>query len=246
MIRSTESSALHVLRAIEDEAMRQKASQLNVFVSSEIALYILNHKRQYIQNIESTWGMELSFLVDNTIVPPDYRLERTQLRKAAVATAPLSLERVSVPEESVKETADISVTEVVAVTEDEGVSAPSSKSSRSRMRRRSRKGKGASASASTPELSFSEVQISEEVVAVAVNSSKDVAPDAPVSGNSAEEETPSPKKGRRRPSRKKTGEKEGGEPAAISGSPEEAQPTRPKAANEAGGARRGWWKRLME
>src|SRR6185437_14881337 len=44
-IRSTESTALHVLRAIEEEGMRRRSAEISVAVPSSVALYILNQKR---------------------------------------------------------------------------------------------------------------------------------------------------------------------------------------------------------
>src|SRR5262249_20479187 len=45
-IRSTESTALHVLRAIEDEGIRRRSAEICVYVPTTIALYILNQKRE--------------------------------------------------------------------------------------------------------------------------------------------------------------------------------------------------------
>ena len=44
-IRSTESTALHVLRAIEEEGMRRRSAEIAVAVPTVVALYILNQKR---------------------------------------------------------------------------------------------------------------------------------------------------------------------------------------------------------
>ncbi|KXV78849.1 ribonuclease E, partial [Gluconobacter japonicus] len=49
-IRGTESSALHVLRAIDEEGTRQRASEIEVYIGSSIALYILNHKRDWLSD----------------------------------------------------------------------------------------------------------------------------------------------------------------------------------------------------
>src|SRR5690606_13556867 len=44
-IRSTESTALHVLRAIEEEGIRRRAAEIRVTVPTHVALYLLNQKR---------------------------------------------------------------------------------------------------------------------------------------------------------------------------------------------------------
>jgi len=81
MIRSVESSSLHVLRAIEEEAIQQKVSELVVYVPTSIALYVLNQKRKIIQDIELRWKISIRFSQDDTLIPPDYRIERLRLRR---------------------------------------------------------------------------------------------------------------------------------------------------------------------
>ncbi len=44
-IRSTESTALYVLRSIEEEGMRRRSAEICVHVPTTVALYILNQKR---------------------------------------------------------------------------------------------------------------------------------------------------------------------------------------------------------
>ena len=81
MIRSVESSSLHVLRAIEEEAIQQKLSEILVYVPTSIALYILNHKRKALLDIEARWKISVRFSKDDTLIPPDYRVERVRLRR---------------------------------------------------------------------------------------------------------------------------------------------------------------------
>ncbi len=83
MIRSVESSSLHVIRAIEEEAIQQKASELVVYVPTSIALYVLNQKRKLLQDIETRWKISVRFLPDDTLIPPDYRIERLRLQREA-------------------------------------------------------------------------------------------------------------------------------------------------------------------
>jgi len=51
-MQSTDWMALQVMRAIEDEATRQNATQIELKVSSEVALYLLNQKRQNLSELE--------------------------------------------------------------------------------------------------------------------------------------------------------------------------------------------------
>ena len=57
-IRSTESVALMILRSIEDH-LTQGPANLTVSASSEASLYILNHKRSYLRDIEMRYGVTL-------------------------------------------------------------------------------------------------------------------------------------------------------------------------------------------
>lgn len=82
MVRSVESSTLHVLRAIEEEAIEQKADEFMLTVPTAISLYILNQKRSLLQDLESRWNISVRFSQDDTLIPPDYRIERLHLREA--------------------------------------------------------------------------------------------------------------------------------------------------------------------
>ena len=82
MVRSVESSSLHLLRAIEEEAIQQKSSEITVYVPTPIAFYLLNHKRATLQEIETRWNVTLSVCQDDTLIPPDYRLEKVRRPQA--------------------------------------------------------------------------------------------------------------------------------------------------------------------
>lgn len=85
MVRSVESSTLHVLRAIEEEAIEQKADEFMLVVPTAISLYILNQKRKLLQDLEERWNIVVRFSQDDTLIPPDYRLERLHLREETLA-----------------------------------------------------------------------------------------------------------------------------------------------------------------
>src|SRR6202047_695356 len=64
-IRSTESTALHVLRAIEEEGMRRRSAEISVAAPTAVALYILNHKRQARAQAESRYGFRVAVARDD-------------------------------------------------------------------------------------------------------------------------------------------------------------------------------------
>lgn len=76
--RSVGSAALSVVRAIEEEALKRRSSALTVYVANEVALYILNHKRSQLAEIEQRYEISVTLEADNSLVPPDHRMERTK------------------------------------------------------------------------------------------------------------------------------------------------------------------------
>ena len=77
-IRSTESMALHVLRAIEEEGIRQRSQEITAYVPTSAALYVLNQKREILADIERRYGFNVLINADESLVPPDMRIERTR------------------------------------------------------------------------------------------------------------------------------------------------------------------------
>ncbi|NIY77151.1 Rne/Rng family ribonuclease [Thalassospira sp. HF15] len=81
LVRSIESAALHLLRVIEEEGMRRRSGALTVHVASEVALYILNRKRDSLGEIESRYGFSVMIFGDDSLISPDHRIERTRAKK---------------------------------------------------------------------------------------------------------------------------------------------------------------------
>ncbi len=75
-VRTTESTALHVLRAVEEEGIRRAGGSLLIKVPTAVALYMLNQKRALLIDIEERYGFEIEISADNTLTAPDYTLER--------------------------------------------------------------------------------------------------------------------------------------------------------------------------
>ncbi len=98
-VRGTESSAIHVLRAIEEEAAKGRASAITVYVAPDIALYLFNHKRARIAEIEQRSGLSVGFAADPALIPPAVRIERVRAR-AEGAHAPVAPQPREVPAEA--------------------------------------------------------------------------------------------------------------------------------------------------
>ncbi|MBT5666225.1 MAG: ribonuclease E/G, partial [Rhodospirillaceae bacterium] len=77
-IRSTESAALHALRALEEEGVRKPSGNITLHVSTKVALYILNQKRATLTDIESRYSFAVTVAADEALVPPEFRLDRVR------------------------------------------------------------------------------------------------------------------------------------------------------------------------
>ena len=74
-IRSVESAALAVIHQIEGEVARKPRAKLTVAMASEVALYILNHKRDAISELETRFQMSIILEQDNSLLAPHIRFE---------------------------------------------------------------------------------------------------------------------------------------------------------------------------
>jgi ribonuclease E len=101
-VRSTESTALHVLRAIEEEGIRNRSTALVVTVPTAVALYILNNKRAALAELEQRHNLRLTVGGDDTLIPPDYRMERSKTQIVVPETrAPISQPDAIVEDEEI-------------------------------------------------------------------------------------------------------------------------------------------------
>ncbi|MDR6293574.1 ribonuclease E [Inquilinus ginsengisoli] len=80
MTRTTGSAALSVLRAIEEEGIRKRASEVTVHVATAMALYLLNQKRDALADIERRYAVRVLIEADDSLIPPAHRIERTRAR----------------------------------------------------------------------------------------------------------------------------------------------------------------------
>ncbi len=75
-IRSVQSSALHILRYIQEEAMKENTAALHVHLPIATATYLLNEKRYEINAIESRLGTTILIIPDETLETPHYHVRR--------------------------------------------------------------------------------------------------------------------------------------------------------------------------
>lgn len=75
-VRDTESSALHVLRIIQEEAMKENSVQVRVQVPVEVATYLLNEKRNDIYSLEARMRVQIVLVPNPHIETPNYFVDR--------------------------------------------------------------------------------------------------------------------------------------------------------------------------
>ena len=102
LVRSTESTALHVLRAIETEAIQGTLKEILVTVPSGIDLYLLNQKRTSVLLIENRFDISIQVTRDDSLNSPDFRIDVLLTKDDLAAEAKPTLQnqpRLESPEE---------------------------------------------------------------------------------------------------------------------------------------------------
>lgn len=79
-VRSHEMAALRILRAVESEAVSGNAGNLQVKAALDVALYILNHKRDWLRRIESDYGVKVEMTADPAKAGDNFDIEKTGAR----------------------------------------------------------------------------------------------------------------------------------------------------------------------
>jgi ribonuclease E len=82
IVRSVESTALRVLRGIEEEGQRGKASAISVKITPDVAVFMLNKKRGELARIENEYEMSVSFDPDSEIMTGAFEISRIAQRSA--------------------------------------------------------------------------------------------------------------------------------------------------------------------
>jgi ribonuclease E len=76
LIRSDDSLALQVLRAIEEEGTRKRSREVLVKCPVAVANYLMNAKREHVAGIEARYGMSVRIEADPMLVSPDFSIEK--------------------------------------------------------------------------------------------------------------------------------------------------------------------------
>ncbi|HZH26298.1 MAG TPA: ribonuclease E/G [Azospirillaceae bacterium] len=142
LVRSTESAAMEVLRAVQEEGIRRRSAEISVTVPTAVALYILNQLRPALADLERRYAFRVLVTADGEMVPPVYRLDRIRSKTpeeiAALAERPTQ-EPVQVIED---EEQDATEDEAAETEELVGADANGEDERRRKRRRRRRRRRG--------------------------------------------------------------------------------------------------------
>ena len=99
-IRGIESTALHILRILQEEAMKENTAQVVAQVPVDVATFLLNEKRAEIHTIEARFKVNVLLVPNVHLETPNYKVQRLRHDDLNQAEPlPPSFEMVERPEE---------------------------------------------------------------------------------------------------------------------------------------------------
>jgi ribonuclease E len=99
-IRGTESTALHVLRIVQEEAMKENTGAVHAQVPVDVASFLLNEKRAEIQKLEARLKVNIVLVPNPHLETPHYKVQRLKHDELnEMEHVPSSYELVERPEE---------------------------------------------------------------------------------------------------------------------------------------------------
>ncbi len=83
IIRTIESGAVSILRTIEEEGNKSRSSKITISLPRDVAVYLLNQKRNDLVTIEQRYKMQVIITADESIKNiADYKIERVKQVKS--------------------------------------------------------------------------------------------------------------------------------------------------------------------
>jgi ribonuclease E len=99
-IRGIESTALHILRITQEEAMKDNSAIIQVQLPVEAATFLLNEKRADIHKIEQRMGVEVILIPNIHMETPNYNIVRIKHDDVNEETSQASYKMVELPAET--------------------------------------------------------------------------------------------------------------------------------------------------
>ncbi len=106
-VRSTESSALQALRAVEMESVRGGAGAVTLRAPTAVALYILNEKRAFLARLLEVNGLFVTVQTDDSLAHAEHAIERTAARDHTPAEAESARVRYTAPANEIDDLAEL-------------------------------------------------------------------------------------------------------------------------------------------
>ena len=100
-IRDTASSALHILRIIQEEAMKEGTGAVHAQVPVDVATFLLNEKRQDIHKMEVRFKVNVLLIPNIHLETPNYEVERLRSDSEKLDLVTPSYQMVNRPVEEV-------------------------------------------------------------------------------------------------------------------------------------------------
>ncbi|WP_424626409.1 Rne/Rng family ribonuclease [Achromobacter marplatensis] len=97
VIRDAESSALHVLRLLQEEAMKENTAAVHAQVPVDVATYLLNEKRADITKMEARLKVNLMLIPNKHLETPHHHIERLRHDDPRLEELKTSFELVEAP-----------------------------------------------------------------------------------------------------------------------------------------------------
>ena len=98
-IRGIESTALHILRIVQEEAMKENSAVIQVQLPVEVATFLLNEKRADIHKVEQRMGVEVVLIPNIHMETPNYNITRVRHDDVTDETSRASYKMVEMPAE---------------------------------------------------------------------------------------------------------------------------------------------------
>jgi len=99
-IRGIESTALHILRITQEDAMKENSAIIQVQLPVEVATFLLNEKRADIHKIEQRMGVEVVLIPNIHLETPNYNIVRIKHDDVNEETNRASYKLVEMPAET--------------------------------------------------------------------------------------------------------------------------------------------------
>jgi len=99
-IRGIESTALHILRITQEDAMKENSAIIQVQLPVEVATFLLNEKRADIHKIEERMGVEVVLIPNIHLETPNYSIVRIKHDDVNDVTNRASYNLVELPAET--------------------------------------------------------------------------------------------------------------------------------------------------